>query len=227
MNFKLGFLIAILCLSVFPACSSSAPEQREISLETKDDTSHLASAEVRLDDVKSLADINSPAGGETPRDVVMPGVDNSQITVMLDKFGNKAESREFRAHSRIICVVLETGSDGKRQVKVYGQNGDVKTLPASMFDRAMTANGDEIANAAGIYSGRPMRFTSSSTTLAENQPTSTVPSSRPLQTTVQPTETVQEDQPSAETQKDTNVTQTVAPTVETVKIARKEDEEDK
>jgi hypothetical protein len=76
--------------------------------------------------------------------------DGSQIKIMYDGFGNKTETRTFENNWLLKTVLLRTDVDGKRQVFVYGQNGDVKSLPPDMLDRALTAAPTELANAAGI-----------------------------------------------------------------------------
>jgi ABC-type Na+ efflux pump permease subunit len=48
-------------------------------------------------------------------------------------------------------ILLRTGVDGKRQVTVYGQYGEVKSLPENMLDKIFTALPKELANSAGIY----------------------------------------------------------------------------
>jgi len=77
--------------------------------------------------------------------------DNSKITTVFDRYGNKTETRNFNNNPRLAFIVLRTSATGGKQVFVYGQNGDVKSLPENMLDKILTAPADEIANSAGIY----------------------------------------------------------------------------
>lgn len=76
--------------------------------------------------------------------------DNSQFTTMYDGYGNKVETRYFAHHPNIDCVVITTSADGHREIVVYGQNGEHKTLPPTMLDTALRANAGEIAQITGI-----------------------------------------------------------------------------
>ena len=77
--------------------------------------------------------------------------DSSKLTIMYDRYGNKIENRSFGYHPRLTFIVLQTSASGQKQVFVYGQNGEVKSLPETMLNKVFTASADEIANAAGIY----------------------------------------------------------------------------
>jgi hypothetical protein len=87
---------------------------------------------------------------ESPEEITKIGSDNSKITTMVDRFGNKTETRHFNYHPRVSFILLQTSADGKKQVFVYGQNGEVKSLPENMLNEVLTASPDEIANSAGI-----------------------------------------------------------------------------
>lgn len=94
--------------------------------------------------------------------------DGSQITTMYDGFGNKTETRNFGSHNRLQLVVIRTAADGRRQVLVYGRNGEVKDLPANLFDRALSASADEIADSTGIYQSFKETY---KPVITQNQPT--------------------------------------------------------
>jgi hypothetical protein len=76
--------------------------------------------------------------------------DNSKIDTAYDDFGNKTESRCFNNHLRLLCVELRSEINGQRHVLAYGRTGFLKELGESMYDKAMTASADEIADSAGF-----------------------------------------------------------------------------
>lgn len=77
--------------------------------------------------------------------------DQSRIDTMYDQFGNKTETRCFSDDLRLKCITLLTAADGKKKISAYGQNGEIKSLPADIFDKALTASANELADSAGIY----------------------------------------------------------------------------
>lgn len=76
---------------------------------------------------------------------------NSKFDTMVDRYGNKTQTRCFDSHPRVRCVVIITKAGGEQQVSVYGQDGTVRNLPENMLSRVATATADEIANSAGIF----------------------------------------------------------------------------
>jgi hypothetical protein len=156
MNIKFNLLLLVILSAFFSACSRQTT-MKEVSFGEKGDANQVKKGEIVFDDLKP-SDENAPELSQTNRrNLSLAGVDNSEIVVMEDNYGNRVETRTFRSHQRVTCVILSTHADGKREIKVYGQNGELKTLPAEMLDRVMTARGDEIANAAGITQGRQMQ----------------------------------------------------------------------
>jgi hypothetical protein len=93
---------------------------------------------------------NETTPREGARETTSIAADNSKITTVFDRYGNKIETRYFNSHPLLSLVTLRTTSEGYRQVFVYGQNGDVRQLPENMLDKVTTASADEIANSAGI-----------------------------------------------------------------------------
>jgi hypothetical protein len=87
---------------------------------------------------------------EKPEDISEVANDGSRINIMYDAVGNKTETRYFN-NSRLKYLVLRTTVNGQREIFVFGQNGQTKSLPENMLDEVLTASADEIANAAGIY----------------------------------------------------------------------------
>ncbi len=82
---------------------------------------------------------------------------DSIVSTMYDGAGNRTDARIFNNHSRLRKVIVRTGVDGKIQVFVYGNNGEVKRLSVKAAEEILRAPGDAIANAAKIYETREQR----------------------------------------------------------------------
>lgn len=143
---------------------------------------------------------------QNKQEIPKTGGDSSQISTMIDGFGNKIEKRIFYNHPLLRQILLRTSSDGRKSVFVYGQNGDVNPLPDEMQEKAMIASAAELAGAAGILTGRDendlpffmqMHKQKSAETLLPDyqQQFSTPTISEPLQTEIQTPETAPEIQP--------------------------------
>ncbi len=83
--------------------------------------------------------------------------DNSTLNTMFDGAGNKTETRFFDNHPLIKNVILRTSARGEKQIYIYAQNGDVKTSPEYLVEKALTASANELADAAGIFEQRKTR----------------------------------------------------------------------
>ncbi|HXG85595.1 MAG TPA: hypothetical protein VNI84_16345, partial [Pyrinomonadaceae bacterium] len=94
------------------------------------------------------------------------------ISTTFDRYGNRTETRTFDNNPRLAFIILRTSLKGKKQVFVYGQNGDVKSLPENMLDKILTATANDLAAAAGISEGRAQ----SQTFVQSTQPLKTMPS---------------------------------------------------
>jgi hypothetical protein len=76
--------------------------------------------------------------------------------------GVKTQTRTFRNNPRVQRVVVTTDASGKRTARVYSSTGDVREVPESKIDQALTATGDAVADAAGVVGdkaedvGRPV-----------------------------------------------------------------------
>lgn len=155
MKYRKVYFLTILILSLLTACSSfrgdeaSSGAQEEVVFDDGYKTS--PDGEIIIDD-------QSFAGKETGLVVTeknLPNItqiarDGSQIKIMYDGFGNKTETRTFENNPLLKTVLLRTDVDGKRRVFVYGQNGDVKSLPDDMLDKVLTAAPTDLASSAGI-----------------------------------------------------------------------------
>ena len=175
MFFKTTFSIIIgfaLITVFFQRLNKSFAENVETTTEVVfNDRSDVAvTDEVIIEDKNTASSGVQNSGTEPER--ILP--DNSRLATVYDGFGNKSESRYFNNHQRLALVLLRTSVNGLREVFVYGQNGVVKSLPADMLGKVLTASPDEIANAAGIYEGRkeknPFNYL-----LKSNQPTELKP----------------------------------------------------
>ncbi len=122
--------------------------------------------------------------------------DNSKVETLVDGFGNRTQTRYFPGHPRLRLLILRTSAAGKQEVTVYGNAGDTKIVP-DLGDKALTASGDEIANAAQLFAtssyGGAKNFMKRSKTESQT-PLQPLPSSSFQKPTVQynqPVETVQ------------------------------------
>ncbi len=79
--------------------------------------------------------------------------DKTEVETLIDGFGNKTQTRVFPGHPRLRFVILRTAIDGTTNVTVYGYGSDTVTL-GDLGDKALSASGDEIANAAKLYATR-------------------------------------------------------------------------
>ena len=107
--------------------------------------------------------------------------DKSEVETLIDGFGNKTETRYFKDNPRLRFIILRTSFDGTKVVTVYGYGRDTQTFD-DMGDKALTASGDEIANAANLTATRSyaitpnfMKKVKSETPKIEPLPSSTFP----------------------------------------------------
>ena len=150
MNVKFCFL-AIFLLALMVSCSSvkRASAQKEVVFD--DGYKSSIANEVVIDDRTFQGKENTSAVlGKSSPETSRTLKDGSQINVMSDNFGNKTETRTFN-NTLLKFVLLRTSADGNRQVFVYGQNGEVKSLPENMLNKVLTASSNELASSAGIY----------------------------------------------------------------------------
>ena len=150
MNYKFC-LLAVVCAFLVASCSKF-DKSRSGEVVFDDKPKMTSENEIIFDD-KSLdggqeAILASKAGSQ---EITKITTDQSRINTAYDQFGNKTETRCFNNHLRLQCIMLRTAADGQKQIFVYGQNGQVKSLPENMIGKALTAPADEIANSAGIY----------------------------------------------------------------------------
>lgn len=145
-------VIVSLFLTFYAIARKSADESAEPEEIIFDDRRVAGSTdEVVFDDKDFGRRIeNPPSPVEVQPETTKIAADGSQINTMFDRYGNKTEKRSFNSHSRLTFVLLRTDMEGKREALVYGQSGEVKSLPENMLDKALTVTADEIANSAGI-----------------------------------------------------------------------------
>lgn len=150
MNIKFYILI-ILVFSV--ACSSekakSGDQNAEVVIEDGYKTTDENELVIEDKDLKHIQDaVVTAKENSAPNNTV--AFDGSKISVMLDGYGNKSETRYFDNHPRVQMILLRTAANGDKQLFVYGQNGVVRDLPPDLANRAMALSADELAQAANI-----------------------------------------------------------------------------
>lgn len=184
MNFRLCSLLIIIPLVCFAACARK--EKAIVDMHVEEKVVEVKYNEVSLDDAAINNSVTAqPASQTAPQKMS----DNSEVTVMYDGFGNKLEKRYFKGHPRLSSVLIRTGADGRREILVYGQNGEKTTVESDLADRLLTASADEIATTAKIYGTRsnirrqPTLVVGNGQTTSPSQtlPTVNVPPSAPIQ----------------------------------------------
>lgn len=75
--------------------------------------------------------------------------DDSEIITTTDASGAEVKTRTFKSHARVSKVIV-TSSNGQPAAKVYSHNGEARELPANKISVALEANGDDLADAAGL-----------------------------------------------------------------------------
>jgi len=151
MSIKLILFLNIFLLICGTACSTT--NESDVVFVSDEEVSGSDSNEVVISDSLDFqgnspgSKLNGLAQTQTTR-----AKDNSEITVMIDDLGNKSEMRVFSNHPRLASILVRTAVDGRKETFAYDHTGKVKSLPSNIFERAMTASADEIANSAGIYS---------------------------------------------------------------------------
>jgi hypothetical protein len=150
MNFRLYLLLPVALLTFFAACAKK--EKAAVDLRVDEKFIEIKQDEVRIEEADKDIVSGQPATQIAPQKMS----DNSEITVMFDGFGNKLEKRYFKGHPRLNSVLIRTAADGRREIIVYGQNGERKSVDGDLMNRLMNAPADEIANNAKIYETRPV-----------------------------------------------------------------------
>lgn len=81
------------------------------------------------------------------------GADGEIVTT--EAGGVRTQTRTFRNNSRIERVVVTTDTKtGKRTGRVYTSGNQVRDLPESKIDQALTATGEAVADAAGVVADK-------------------------------------------------------------------------
>jgi len=153
MNLKFFILILAFSSVFFSSCSRTANQSSsEVVITNKSSSS---SNEVTISNADFKKD-NKPVSTqkesqELPKRTL---ADKSEVETLVDGFGNKTETRYFVGNSRLRMLIARTSPDGSTEVTVYGNGGDTRVVPG-LGDIAMTATGDEIANAAKLTQTTP------------------------------------------------------------------------
>lgn len=139
---------------VFAVCLASACARQEkavVNLGVDEKVVEVKHGEIKLEETGKDV-VTAQPSSQTPTQKMG---DNSEVTVMYDGFGNKLERRYFKNHPRLDTVIVRTAANGRREILIYGQNGERKSVEGEIANRLMNASADEIANAAKIYETRP------------------------------------------------------------------------
>ncbi len=192
MNSKIFiFLLFAVVLSVISsACTTveSSP-QKEVMFE---DSGKTSGRDIFISDADLQEEPTQiSTSKETTQEAKRMLADKSEVETLVDGFGNKTETRNFKDNPRLRFIILRTSVDGTKVVTVYGYGKDTQTF-SDMGDTALTASGDEIANAAKLTATRSylitpnfMKKVKSDTPKLEPLPSSTFPI-KPPQTIEQP-----------------------------------------
>lgn len=115
-------------------------------------------------DNTNAGNMNATNANSTAATETMPmtsGADGEIVTTEAD--GVRTQTRTFSNNPRVQRVVVTTDTrTGKRTARVYTTGGQVRDLPESEVDRALTATGEAVADAAGAVAdkaedvGRPV-----------------------------------------------------------------------
>lgn len=174
-------LIIILLLSAFASgamsgCTSvEGQNQEEVVIGSSENKKGGDEVVITNSDLKKKEEVVTTAQEAVRLAKRLLG-DGSEVETLVDGFGNKTESRYFPGHPRLRLVVLRTSADGKQEVTAYGYGSEAKIL-YDLSDRALTASGDEIANAAKLFS---TTSTSSSFNYLKKRKTEPQPALQPL-----------------------------------------------
>jgi hypothetical protein len=158
------YFYGLLCGLVFLLASCSMGKQNEVNLAKikevtiNDGYKTTKKGELIIDDT-SLEGKQPPivTSRKSSKEPPKTAADGSQISTMYDGFGNKTEIRTFAEHPLIQCIVSRTFADGRKNIFVYGQNGEVRNLPEYLYDKVLSSSGYELARSAGIFMGRKLR----------------------------------------------------------------------
>ncbi len=172
MNRRFCLLVLILTSLLLTSCARSSKKDNGAGkageVVFNDGIKTTAGNEIVLDDGDLKNDAENSMSGSASAQMTKIAADGSQINTTFDRYGNKTEMRNFNYDSRLKFVMIRTAADGQKQVFVYGQNGEVKTLPENMLDKVLTAPADEIAGAVGIFQQQIQ--TAKPTIVQNNQP---------------------------------------------------------
>ncbi len=150
-------LAVIIFLSLISSCSIfSNKESVKEEVFFDDGYKKSADGEVTLEDISFTINerTDTDKTGFGSQTITTKAADGSSVSEMTDSAGNKSQSRCFENHPLIGCIVLKTSVKGSKEVMIYAQNGQVKTLSADKIEDVLTISPDEAAGAAEIFEGR-------------------------------------------------------------------------
>jgi len=157
--YKYFYVSALIFAVLFVSCADEKQTEdtsaKKNEVVFKDKYATTKDGEIIIDGTDSEG-ITAPiiTSQKSLKELPKTALDGSQISTMYDAFGNKTEIRTFTNNLLVQSVIVRTFSDGRCQIFVYGQNGEVRNLPENLYNRVSTASGNFLANAAGIFTGR-------------------------------------------------------------------------
>lgn len=153
MNIKFYILIILLFAASCSSVKTETAQKPEVMIEDGYKTSENGELLIEDKDIKPVQEAVVTTRANSQQSNIV-AYDGSKISVMLDGFGNKSETRYFDNHPQLQMVLLRTAANGEKQIFVYGQNGEVKDLPPNIANSAMTAPADDLVKASGITESR-------------------------------------------------------------------------
>jgi hypothetical protein len=146
-------LTVLSSLTIFSACARQDKAEATFDAYMANSNSQVLNADSLPNNSAQKTASNSAVAFPQPekgKTLTRNGFDNSNIATMVDGFGNKVEARFFDNNPRVISVTLRTTVNGETTADIMGRNGKRLTLPPEMFERAMTATANELADKLGI-----------------------------------------------------------------------------
>lgn len=147
-------LILIFAALIATAACSSTKNTEVVDFSGIGVSSDSQNGEIRFDNLSdiTLSDWDASKAGKTE---TFEANDNSTVTVMWDKYGNKTEVRTFTNHPRLTSVHILTGANGTREAFIHGRSGETVNVSQELLGKLLSAPADELANAAKIYQTFP------------------------------------------------------------------------
>ena len=215
IKFYTFFATVIFAIS-FSACSSASRTNYIAAKDNLNDKTNSKKYEIVFNDPGSeFTQKPTSTFGAVPKDNVYTAKDGSAVKISYDGYGNRIETRNFFNHPNLKLLIVTIKTNGDKEGLVFGHNNEHRNLTNAMIDQALTASGNEIANAVGIRTTK-IEYSVKPTIVQNTQPVQvnpTIPNPNVQETTdippqTQPQELTTETKlPTAEPQIDKKVLQ--------------------